>query len=787
MNLETGIALVTGRPWLTVVLSFVVMLSLAAGAQYIVPVDFEFRNHFSKDDPRLAALEEFEDTYAISDTALVAIAPQGGTVFTQETLIALEELTERLWQTPYATRVDSLANYTHSEGHEDELIVEPLIDGAGSLSDRDIKRIRKIALDTEEISGRLVSRDGRVAGLVVSVVFPEDRQRLQQAKDEAVDFLYGAAADARSKYAGIEYHLTGTFLLNRAFRDAQEKEFGILLPVAFGTMLLVVLFMLRSIWGTVAIVLTTAAVILSGLGFAGWAGMSLYGESAAAWFVLMAVTVAHSMHISEAMLTGLRQGLDRKQAAARSVKANMWPVFLTSATTAVGFLSLNFSDMPPFRVMGNIVAFGTMCAFVYSVTFLPALLSLTPMRGRAARKADPDLMDRLGRFVVSRRTALLGSFAILSIALVSGISQIELNHTAMESLDDSYEFRRSVDFVSENFSGLEQFEYSLDSGRDGGVSDVRYLDKVDRFGEWYRSQPEVSHVFSIADIVKRLNKNLNGDDPEFYRIPDDSDLAAQFLLLYEFSLPVGRDLNNLIDVERSASRITVALRNLSINEKIDLDNRAQAWLRNNAPDLQAEATGIAIVGAYSGKRNIEKMLLGTITAMSIVSLLLVLVFRSLRFGLISLIPNFVPAAMAMGLWGYAVGQVGIAGAVVTAMAFGIIVDDTIHFLTKYLRAREEGLSPPESVQSAFRTAGKALLATTVVFALGFQAFAASGMTSNQTLGSLLGITVIAALLADFLFLPPLLMALDGQENRLRAARLRRFSIDGLRSIRARRK
>ena len=155
------------------------------------------------------------------------------------------------------------------------------------------------------------------------------------------------------------------------------------------------------------------------------------------------------------------------------------------------------------------------------------------------------------------------------------------------------------------------------------------------------------------------------------------------------------------------------------------------------------------------------MLRGTIVAMAIVSLLLLFVFRSVRLGLISLIPNFVPAAMAMGLWGYAVGAVGNAAAVVTAIAFGIIVDDTIHFMTKYVGARKRGLLPSESVQSAFRSVGKALVTTTIVFGLGFLVFGASGMTTNQALGMLVGMTVVIALLADFLFLPPLLMALDG--------------------------
>ena len=745
------------------------MLALAAGARHIVAVDVDVRNHFGKDDPHIVALEQLEETYSLSDAALVAVAPQSGTVFGREELVAIEELTEQLWRTPYATRVDSITNYSHSEGFEDELIVDPLIDDAGSLSDEDIERVRKIALGTEEVAGRFVSRDGRVAGLVVSVTLPEDRQR---GKQEVTDFLYEAVTGAREEHAAIDYHVTGELVLNRAMRDAIDDEMAVLGPAALGTMLLFALILLRSIWGMVAILVMMTVVILSALGFTGWTGMKLFGESGAALFVLMAVTVAHSVHVIEGMAAALRQGMDRKQSAVHSLQVNVWPVFLTSLTTAIGFLSLNFAEMPPFRVMGNMVAFGVLCAFVYSVTLLPAFLSVLPIRPRPARAGKADFFDRLGRFVVSYRTALLCSFGVLIVVLVAGISRIELKENWLELLDESYEFRRSTDFISENFTGVETYEYSLSSGREGGVTDVDYLRQVDGLAEWFRAQPEVAHVFGISDILKRLNKNLHGDDPDFYTLPNDSDLAAQYLLLYEFSLPVGRDLNNLIDVERSATRLTVVLKSLSTDEKIGLDERAQAWFRQHAPGLATHATGVAVVGARSIQRNIEGMLLGTVTAMAIVSLLLLLVFRSVRLGLISLIPNFVPAAMAMGLWGYVVGEVGVAASVVTAIAFGIIVDDTIHFMTKYVGARKSGRLPSESVQSAFRSVGRALLATTVVFALGFMVFGASGMSTNQSLGLLVGITVIVALVADFLFLPPLLMVLDGTRETSREIRER---------------
>ena len=758
MKLESCIALIMARQWLTILVSSLVMLALGAGVMNLALVDVDVRNHFSGDNPHIIALEELEETYALSDVALVAVAPEGGTVFTREALGAVDELTEQLWHTPYATRVDSITNYTHSEGFEDELVVEPLIDDPAVLDGADLERIEKIALENEETAGRFVSRSGRVAGLVVSVTLPENRE---MGKQEVTDYLYEAIARAREKHPAIDYHVTGELILNRSMRDAIDDDMGVLGPVALATMLLIALILLRSLWGTLAIVLMLVAVLPSSLGFAGWTGMKLFGESGAALFVLMAVTVAHSVHIIEGMAAGLRQGMDRKQAAMHSMRVNIWPVFLTSFTTAIGFLSLNFADMPPFRIMGNIVAFGAMCAFAYSVTLLPAFLSVMPARAWQIREAKTDAYDRLARFVISNRTMLLPVFIVVTVVLVAGISRIDLRENWLELLDKGYEFRRSINFLNENFSGVETYEYSLDSGLPEGVTGIEFLNKVEAFAQWYRTQPEVAHVFALPDIIKRLNKNLHGDDPDYYILPDDSDLAAQYLLLYEFSLPVGRDLNNLIDYDRAATRMTVALKSLSSKEKIGLDDRAQEWLRNNAPDLETSATGVSVVGARSIQRNIEGMLIGTIVAMTIVSLLLLAVFRNIRLGLLSLIPNFVPAAMAIGLWGYIVGEVGVAASVVTAIAFGIIVDDTIHFMTKYVEARKRGRLPSESVQHAFRSVGRALVTTTVVFGLGFMVFGASGMATNQALGLLVGITVFIALVADFLFLPPLLMALDG--------------------------
>ena len=749
------------RRWPVVVLGALCMLALTAGVPRI-GVTNDHRILFDEGNPQLAALDALEATFSESKAAFIAIAPRDGSVFTRETLGAIEELTEAAWRVPYSTRVDSLTNYNHSEAVEDDLAVAPLVYGAPALSDADLTRIEEVALNAVDIAGRLVSHDGRVGGLVINFALPDNPDA---AVVEITDHLDGMLADARARYPEIGYYLTGDVVMNRAFADATTSDLETLSPIVFLMIVVACFALLRSIFATVAVVLTLIFTINTTMGLAGWAGTVFSPVNAGVPIIVMTIAVADSIHIVTTVLAGLARGLDKNRAIMESLRSNMHPVCLTSITTAIAFLSLNASDSPPFHILGNLVAFGVICALLYSVTLLPALLSILPLRARRASDEKPALFDRFADFVIGQRKILLVSVTLVTVVLVSGIWRIELTDNWTKYFDERYEFRRDTDFIIANLTGLESLEYALDSGVEGGITDPDYLRAVDAFARWFRGQPEVSHVQTFPDIMKRLNKNMHGDDPAFYRLPDDAALAAQYLLLYELSLPFGNDLNDRIDVGKSATRMTVATRgHLTAEDQRQLDVRAQGWLHDNAPELVTAATGFSMTFAHLSQRNIDSMLRATIIAMGIISLILVWVLKSPRLGVVSLVPNFIPAAMAFGLWGYLVGQVGLAGSVMTAIAFGIVVDDTTHFLTKYQRARRQGLAAPEAVRSTFNSVGRALWTTTAVLAAGFLVFASSGFEVSWALGLLVTITITFALLADFLLLPPLLMAIDRRKS-----------------------
>ena len=749
-------SIILGRRWVVVALAFLVMLLTAGGARHLT-VTSDYRTLFGDENPHLKAFDALENTYSASNVALIAIAPRDGSVFTRQSLDAIEKLTEVAWLVPHSSRVSSLTNYSHSEADGDDLIVEALVDGALSLSDDDLARVRNIALNAPDIVGHLVSSDGRVAGLTIHFVLPEGPEA---AWAEITGYLDDLLDEARSGDPRIEYYLTGNVVMNHAFAEATKDDLETLVPLVFLVILVSAALFLRSFFGTLIIAALIVFVIGTTIGLAGWLGTVFTPVSASIPIIVMTFSVAYSIHIILSTLTGLRSGMDRNEAIAEALRSNGWPVFLTTITTAIGFLSLNASESPPFHVLGNFVAFGALCTFAYSMTLVPALLSILPLRSRPAAVRRVSFFERFGEFVVARRRFLLGFVFMLIVVLVSGIPRNELGDNWTRYFDDRYEFRRSTDFVIDNLTGLDRLEYSLSAGREGGITDPDYLRRVDAFARWYREQPEVTHVQAFPDTMKRLNRNMHGDDPAFHRIPDDPALAAQYLLLYELSLPFGSDLNDRIDVGKSATRMTVVLRSSSSREQRELDARALAWLEENAPGLATGASGLTMVFAHLSQRNIDSMLRGTIAAMALISFILIGLFRDIRLGLISLVPNFIPAAMSFGLWGYLIANVGLAASVVTAIAFGIIVDDTIHFLSKYRSARSRGLPSPDAVRYSFRTVGRALTTTTAVLSLGFLVFAFSGFESSWAMGLLIMLTIVFALLTDFLLLPPLLMAID---------------------------
>ena len=743
-----------------IVAATLILVTLAASGNLFLKFSTNYRIFFNKDNPELLALEALENTYGKSDNVLFLIVPAERNATSEQALRAAVSLTERAWQTPYSKRVDSIANFQHTTAEGDDLIVRDLVDPAKLGDAEERSRIRAAALADPRLAGLVLARDGSVSSVSVTVELPEEDQVVRVP--EIAAFAYGVAKETEERFPGIDIRVVGTVIINHVFSKASIDSQKTFLPASLLIMAVVLGVLTRGFTGVAATGLVIVFSVVVGMGLGGWIGLPFTPPTAPAPTIVLMIVVANCVHLLATLRQRLRAGDSRRAAVVESVRVNLYAVFLASLTTALGFLSMNFSEVPPYRHLGTFVALGVGASFVLSVTFLPALLSLLPMRAPKAGKDQHPVMSSIAEFVVRRRKALLWGSGIIVLALLAAVPRNELNDVLVHFFDESVEFRRDADFLDEKLGGNTVLEYSLVSSGPGDIADPAYLADLSAFADWYRAQPETRHVRVITDTFRQLNKSMHGDDPAAYRLPAGRDLASQYLLLYELSLPFGLDLNNQIDVSKSATRMTVTTKTLASREVLELNARAEAWLDANATRFtRAEGSGPALLFAHIGQRNIRAMLLGTAIALLGISVVLIGAFRSLRLGLVSLVPNFVPGIMGFGVWGLAVGEVGLALSVVVAMTIGIVVDDTVHFLGKYRRARiEQGYAPDDAVRYAFQTVGQAMFTTTAVLVAGFLILLLSPFIPTAQVGLLTALIIAFALAADVLLLPPLLMAVD---------------------------
>ena len=751
--------------WLTIFISLVIVGFIFSHAKNL---DFatNYRTFFSEQNPDLITFEEFQKTYTKNDNFLFVIQSNDERRFDGQLSEIAERITKESWKIPYAIRVDSVPNFQYTWADGDDLTVEDLIKNGSQLPPDILQEKIRIALAEPLLSNFLISDDADTTGINVILQYPEkDLVEVPTAAAYARQIVAGIEKD----YPDITIALSGTSMLNNSFAESGMKDMMTLTPIMYGVLLIFTFLSLRSVTATFV---TLTVIILStmvALGAAGLMGVLLTPVSLTAPTIVLTLAIADSIHILISMRELMSTGVEKTKALIEAIRINFLAVTITSITTIVGFLALNFSDSPPFHHLGNMTAAGIAGAWALSLFLLPAIVSLLPMKVKktSEQSINNSVFTKLANFVIARPLKILIVTGTLAITLSALAFTNELNDVWTKYFDESIKFRTDTDFAIKHLGAFYPVEFSVSSGKSGGISDPEYLKTLDKFANWMRTQPNVNHVYSLTDIYKRLNKNMHGDDESYFRLPEDHDLSAQYLLLYELSLPYGLDMNDRINIDKSATRITATLGDVDTIQTREFIANSEQWLRDNTPEhMWSKATGATQMFSYIAKRNIDSMLRGNAIAVSLIAMILILSLRSIRLGLLSIIPNAIPVLVTFGIWSLSVGMIGISAATVTATSLGIVVDDTVHLLTKYLRGRrEKDLSTEDSIRYSLNTVGKAITINTIILAAGFSILAFSSFKINQESGILTATAVVAALILDFLLLPALLLVLDKKSSR----------------------
>ena len=291
---------------------------------------------------------------------------------------------------------------------------------------------------------------------------------------ETMEFTFALRDEFRARYPSIAVYLTGGVAMNHAFPEATLDDIRHLVPLVYAVIFLTMLALLRSLNATLVTALVLVLASSTGMGLAGWLGIPLTPASIGAATIIMTLAVADSIHILATLRDALARGLDRQAALYESLRVNLQPVTLTSLTTAIGFMSMNFSDAPPFHDLGNITAMGVLAAWFYSLTVAPALLSMVPLRVSAST-GQTAVMERFGDFVVAHRKLLLRGGTLTVVGAGALLPRLEINDQFVHYFDTSMQFRRDTDFATQHLTGIAQLEYSLDAGAASAINEPAYL------------------------------------------------------------------------------------------------------------------------------------------------------------------------------------------------------------------------------------------------------------------------------------------------------------------------
>jgi predicted RND superfamily exporter protein len=754
--------------WGVLIGSLILVMGLASQGK--MEFDGDYHVFFSKSNPELEAFDALQEKYTKDDNVILVLSPKNKNVFTKENLTAIEELTTSSWNTPYSSRVDALTNFQHTRAEEDDLFVEDLSYESSLKTPAEIAEIKRRALKEPLLVNRILNTKGSITAVNITVKLPG----IDSAKEipEVTASVRKMIEEFKAKYPNFEVHTSGLVPLNTAFFESSMNDLGLTMIMLI-IVIITTLILTRNIWSTLATLVVVLFSIMSAVGFVGIMGIKLTPPSAVFPTMILTLAVADSIHILITMLQKMRvDGMTKVDALVESIRLNFMPVFITSLTTVIGFLTMNFGDVPPFWDLGNVTAFGMTMAFLFSTTTLPAIMSIFPVKSKKIKTVTSpkkNWYSVFGHYVVKQPVKL----TVISVIVIGALGYLatknRFNDEFINYFDKSVKFRTDTDYISENLTGIYNVEFSIGSGESGGINNPSYLRKLNDFENWLNEQPEVIHVNAFSEVARRVNRSMHGDNEEFYKVPDNREEAAQYLLLYELSLPFGLDLNNQINVDKSESRVTVTLKNIDSPQMIAFANRGEQWLKDNTPK-EMHALGVSPMLMFSklGFRQADSMLKGNIIALILISLILMLALRSFKLGLLSIIPNVTPVIIGFGIWAMYKAQINTGMVVVFGMTLGIIVDDTVHFMSKFLRARRElGYTAKEAVIYAFETVGKALVTTTVVLLAGFAVLSTSSFALNSYMARITVVIILSALIIDFILLPSLLILTSKKNESLK--------------------
>ncbi len=719
---------------------------------------------FLDDDPIRRYTERFEEYFGNSNDAAILVTADD--VFAPEVLRMLRELgTEIEQEVPYVDKVTTLSEFEFSRGTESGMLVGNLVPDEIPDDPAEIEEIRRLAFSKKNLVDRLFTRDSKQTWMAISFQeIPEDF-----AKESGKEPLYviGQALKnvmARDKYQKFDLKDTGMPIVAVDKTDFFMGEMFRILVAALVTAVILLIITLRSVTGVVVPIFTMISSILVSYGFMGFTGIKIDAMAVSIPLYLgLAISIGYSIHIFNFFRRKFRECGQRQESILHAVENTGWPLFFTALTTIGSMLSFNFVDITTIRWIGNSSAAIILVVYFYAMIMTPILLSIGGDLKKGSKKLSDKpvwtdrFFERFGIRILGRGRAIVVFFTVLTLVFGYGLTKVQVDFDVFKGYGLKIPYvKRMWDITQSAIGSMYSYNILIELPEEGMAKDPARLRAFEELERRLKSREVTKSTSSILDILKDMNRTLHNGDESFYKIPESRDLVNQLLFLYEMS--GGSDAKTWLDVEDGYQMLRL---NVSVRRFIAAEvEEEMALIEQNVKELFPDS-GFGMVGTFFEGAVIQNYVAkGQVTsfliALSVIAVLMIIVFRSVKAGLIALIPNLIPVVLIGGVMGHLGIPLDMMSMTIVPMLMGIAVDDSIHFVNHIKLSVIEGLGYHEGVLHTFKTVGKALFMTSFILVATFSMYLTSITRFYVVLGSLVILGLTSALLANYLLAPNLI-------------------------------
>ncbi len=750
------------------------------------------------DDPILLDYNEFRDQFGRDEILIIAIQPPD--VFDRGFLQKLKNFHEDLEnETPYVDDITSLVNARNTRGEKDELIVEDLLENFPKTED-ELKKLKERVLSNKNYTNFLISEDGRFTTVAIKTdayssegtagdVMEGFDEEGDPANDAAPrEFLtdrenseaVAAVKKVIARYEAPDFRIyaAGSPVVTNDLKRSMMKDMQRFIKLTILIIGFVLAVVFRKITGVIFPLFIVLATLLSTVSLMAIFGVSIKLPTQILPSFIMAVGVADSVHLLVIFYRRYAQTGDKEGSIAFALGHSGLAIFMTSLTTAAGLFSFATADVAPIADLGHFASAGVMLAFIYTVVLLPALLAIVPIKRKEAAtdgggEVKETFMDRvligIADFSTGHPKAIVAVSAVLIVIGLGLASQLRLSHNPLIWFPEKHPIRQATEKIDGELKGSITMEVIVDTKKENGLHDPALLKKLDalaaEIGKYDDGEIFVGKTFSISDIVKEINKALNENREEFYSIPENRKLIAQELLLFENS--GSDDLEDVVDSRFSKGRFTIKTpwRDAVLYG---------GFIKYIEEEFESAVGGMADISVTGMASILFRTISATVitTAKSygfafvVITFLMIFLLGSVKYGLLSMIPNLMPIIMAMGLIKAAGIPMDMFTMLIGSIAIGLAVDDTVHFMHNFRRYHHHTGDVRIATRQTLQTAGRAMLITTIVLSLGFFVFMFASMNNIFNFGLMTGFTITVALLGDFFLAPALMTIFEPKETEM---------------------